>query len=284
MSTRVDLFSVVVPAYNAAESIGHQLEALIRQENAPPFEVIVADNRSTDGTAEAAQSFSDRLDIRVVPAFERQGVNCARNAGIRAARGEIVVLLDADDSARPGVLAAFAEAFAKEPALGIAGGILSTRDPATYEMERPQRYLPYAPGCIMAIRREVIDAIGVFDESFVGGHDEVDFCWRAQHAGFPIRLARGALLDRTDRPTPRSAFRQFRRYGATYIQLWVKHRDRGIPGGTVRGELQMLRKTLRRIPGLRSHDLQRRLDAAQAIGWNIGRWQGDLRYRTLGPR
>ncbi|MEV0869278.1 glycosyltransferase family A protein [Brachybacterium paraconglomeratum] len=274
----------MIPAYNAADTIGQQLEALICQESAPPFEVVVADNRSTDGTAEVARHFSNRLDIRVVPAFERQGVNCARNAGIQAARGEIVVLLDADDRARPGVLAAFADAFAKEPALGIAGGILSTRDPATYEMEHPQWYLPYLPGCIMAIRREVIDAIGGFDESFVGGHDEVDFCWRAQHAGFPIGLARGALLDRTDRPTPRSAFRQFRRYGATYIQLWVKHRDRGIPGSTVRGELQMLRKTLRRVPDLRSRDLPRRLDAAQAIGWNVGRWQGDLHYRTLGPR
>lgn len=167
VSGRVDHISVVIPAYNAADTIGHQLDALVRQEGAPPFEVVVADNRSTDGTAEAAQRFSDRLDIRVVPAFERQGVNCARNAGIRAARGEIVVLLDADDRAEPGVLAAFADTFAKDPALGIAGGVLSTRDLETYEMERPQQYLPYAPGCIMAIRREVIDAIGGFDEAFV---------------------------------------------------------------------------------------------------------------------
>lgn len=277
-------FSVVIPAYNAAATIGEQLGALARQEDAPQFEVVVADNRSTDGTADVAQRFSDRLDLRVVPAYERQGVNCARNAGIRAARGKIVVLVDADDRARPGVLAAFAEAFTEEPTLGIAGGILSTRDPETYEMERPQRYLPYVPGGIMAIRREVIDAIGGFDEAFVGGHDEVDFCWRAQHAGFEIGLARGALLERTDRPTPRSTFRQFRRYGATYVQLWAKHRDRGILGSTVRGELQMLRKTLRRVPDLWDRDMPRRLDAAQAIGWNVGRWQGDLRYRSLGPR
>lgn len=276
--------SVVIPAFNAAATIGDQLAALIDQESAPLFEVIVADNRSGDDTARAALSYSDRLDLRVVPAYERQGVNCARNAGISAAQGAIIVLLDADDRAHPHVLASFAEAFAQNPRLGIAGGILSTRDPETYEMERPQNYLPYVPGGIMAFRRSVIDAIGGFDESFVGGHDEVDFCWRAQHAGFEITLARGALLDRVERPTMRGAFRQFRRYGATYVQLWAKHRDRGIPGGTPRGEWQVMRKTLRGVPGLWAPDEQHRLAAARATGWTLGRWQGNLRHHVWGPR
>lgn len=276
--------SVVIPAYNAEATISDQLTALVDQENAPSFEVVVADNRSTDDTAGAAMRFADRLNIRVVPALERQGVNCARNAGIAASLGEVLVLLDADDRAHPQVLAAFTETFTQQPTLGIAGGILSTRDPETYEMEHPQGYLPYVPGGIMAIRREVIETIGGFDENFVGGHDEVDFCWRAQHAGFQIDLARDALLDRVDRPTARSAFRQFRRYGATYVQLWVKHRDFGIPGGSPRGELRMLGRSLSALPGLWNRDKRAQLETAQWIGWTVGRWQGNLHYRVWGPR
>ena len=229
------LFSVVIPAYNAAATIGEQLEALVCQESAPAFEVVVADNRSNDRTADAAMEYADRLNIRVVRAFERQGVNYARNTGIEASRGDIIVLLDADDRAQAEVLKAFSEAFARDPGLGIAGGLLSSHDQESFEMERPQGYLPYVPGGIMALRRAVYDSIGGFDEEFVGGHDEVDFCWRAQHAGFRIDLVREAVLDRTERQTLRGAFHQFRGYGSTYVQLWVKHRERGIAGSSPRG-------------------------------------------------
>ncbi|MGY5765691.1 glycosyltransferase [Brachybacterium sp. DNPG3] len=282
--TETPTVSVVIPAYNAAATLGIQLDALIAQEGAPRFEVVIANNRSTDRTADIAQSFSDRLDIRVVPAFDRQGVNCARNAGIAAAAADLVMLVDADDAVRPGAMRELYAAISADSEIGIAGGMLSSHDPDTYEIETPQRYLPYVPGGFMLLRREVFDATGGFDEAFVGGHDEVDFCWRAQHEGFKVILVKSALLDRVERPTSRGAFRQFKRYGFTYIQLWAKHRERGITGGTLRGEVRAARNLLRALPEFLSGPPERKLDAARMIGWTIGRWQGDLHFRVWGPR
>lgn len=275
--------SVVIPAFNAASTIACQLDALVTQGDAPPFEVVVADNRSTDATAEVAASYRGRLDIRVVAAHQRQGVNCARNVGIAAARGSIIVLLDADDRAAPGTLRALTRALEVTPTAGIAAGILSMHDPATFELERPQGYLPYAPGGFMAMRKSVYDTVGGFDEDFIGGHDEVDLCWRAQHAGFEIAIARDAHLERVERTTARDALRQFHRYGYTYVQLFAKHRDRGIMGSSPRQELTILKRVVKALPHLASEP-EKRLNASRFLGWHIGRWRGNLRFRTWGPR
>lgn len=276
--------SVVIPAFNAAGTIGRQIEALRRQVDAPLFEVIVADNRSTDATAQAARACAGGLDLRVVPAVERQGVNCARNAGVRAAQAPLIVLIDADDVIDPRALRAFADAAAASPGAGIISGVLSMHDPETFELERPQGYLPYAPGCLMAVRRAAFDAVGGFDESFVGGHDEVDFAWRVQHAGWDVALARGARLERIERSSPRGAFCQFQRYGYTYIQLYARHRARGIAGSSWRAERPLVKRVLRQLPRLRARSVADRIDAAGFIGWHIGRWTGDLRFRTWGPK
>jgi len=276
--------SVVIPAFNAAGTIGRQIEALRRQVDAPPFEVIVADNRSTDATAQAARACAGGLDLRVVPAVERQGVNCARNAGVRAAQAPLIVLIDADDIIDAHALRAFADAAAAEPTAGIIAGVLSMHDPATFELERPQGYLPYAPGGFMALRREAFDAVDGFDESFVGGHDEVDFAWRVQHAGWTVALARSARLERIERATARGAFPQFRRYGFTYIQLYARHRGHGIVGSSWRAERPVVKRVLRQIPRLWARSVADRIDAAGFIGWHIGRWTGDLRFRVWGPK
>jgi GT2 family glycosyltransferase len=280
----VPAISVVIPAYNAAATISDQLDALAAQRDAPTFEVVVADNRSTDETASVALRHRSALDLRVVPATRTQGVNCARNTGIAASRAPIVLLIDADDRIGEHALRAMYDKLAEHPEVGIVGGILSMHDPATYELEAPHGYLPYVPGGFMAMRRGVFDDVAGFDEDFVGGHDEVDFCWRAQHLGHEISIARSARLERVERPTASSSFRQFRRYGFSYVQLWVKHRERGIPGGSLRMEVRVLRHSLRSLPRLLSRDAARRRATAIAWGWVLGRWSGNLHFRVWGPK
>ena len=80
--------SVVIACYNAARTIGGQLESLARQEWSEPWEVIVADNGSTDGSAAIAEQYRSRLpSLRVVDASARRGQAYARNVGAKAARG-----------------------------------------------------------------------------------------------------------------------------------------------------------------------------------------------------
>jgi glycosyltransferase involved in cell wall biosynthesis len=97
--------SVVIPARNAADTIGVQLESLVRQRFDRPWEVVVVDNGSTDGTRAAVESFADRLPgLRIVDASERQGIGYARNRGVEAACGRLIAYCDADDAVSEGSL------------------------------------------------------------------------------------------------------------------------------------------------------------------------------------
>lgn len=276
--------SVVIPAFNAAGTIGAQLEALTRQVDAPTFEVVVADNRSTDNTADVAETFNGVLDLRVVPAFEYQGVNCARNAGISAARADCIVLIDADDVVSPRFLGEITAPLNGDPHLGIVGGAGDAGDGPETDLRICQGHLGYVLGAALAMRREVFDAVGGFDRRFVGGHDEVDFCWRAQHAGYGITVAPDAVFTYVQRSSDRDAFRQYRRYGFTYAQLYAKHRHHGITGGTLRSELRLLRGTVLDLPRFLRARGAERARMARGFGWTLGRWAGDIRFRVLAPR
>lgn len=84
-------FSIVIPAYNEEKFIGDCLDSLLRQDFGAPYEIIVVDNKSTDGTAAVAKS----RGVTVVRE-ERQGVCWARQRGTELANGEIIVSTDAD--------------------------------------------------------------------------------------------------------------------------------------------------------------------------------------------
>jgi glycosyltransferase involved in cell wall biosynthesis len=113
--------SVIIPVRNGEHVLGPQLEALAAQQVPVAFEVVIADNGSTDGTAALAESFRDRIPLlRVVDASIRPGINVARNAGARAALGELLLFCDADDLVQPGWIAAMWQASRTSPALGGA--------------------------------------------------------------------------------------------------------------------------------------------------------------------
>lgn len=85
--------SVVIPCYNGAGFLREALESAVSQTQ-PPREVIVVDDGSTDESAEVAATFGD--PVRVIRQAN-QGKSAARNTGIRAASGDLIAFLDADD-------------------------------------------------------------------------------------------------------------------------------------------------------------------------------------------
>jgi glycosyltransferase involved in cell wall biosynthesis len=90
------LVSVVTPVYNGEAFLRETLESIFAQDY-EPFEVIVVDDGSTDGSAAIARSYPAARYIRQ----HNQGPAAARNAGIAAARGEFLAFVDADDVALP---------------------------------------------------------------------------------------------------------------------------------------------------------------------------------------
>ncbi|WFR71785.1 glycosyltransferase family A protein [Prescottella defluvii] len=103
MSRTPALVSVVLPALNATPVIDVQLAALAGQDYPGEFEVIVADNGSTDGLARhlSGHPLAERLRLRRVDAGAAPGAAHARNVGVDAARGDFIVFCDADDQAHP---------------------------------------------------------------------------------------------------------------------------------------------------------------------------------------
>lgn len=109
--------SVILPAYNAAASIGDSIAAALGQ-GLRDFELIVVDDGSTDATPEILRGLSDpRLKVLTQP---NRGSYPARNAGIRAASGEFIAFLDADDLWTSDKLESQLTALRGQPQAGVA--------------------------------------------------------------------------------------------------------------------------------------------------------------------
>jgi glycosyltransferase involved in cell wall biosynthesis len=109
-------FSVIIPLYNKAERIESALRSVLDQQH-QAFEVIVVDDGSTDDGAQRVAAFTDPR-LRLLRQANG-GVSTARNRGIRAATGNYVAFLDADDYWTPGYLSAIAEVIGRFPGCGL---------------------------------------------------------------------------------------------------------------------------------------------------------------------
>ena len=113
--------SVIIPTYNRRHQIGIAIESVLSQENVE-IEVIVVDDGSSDGTGEwLGEAFPDPR-LRVLRNARKKGPAGARNTGILAAKGQLVALLDSDDSFLPGHLAESRDVFMRFPEVGLVFG------------------------------------------------------------------------------------------------------------------------------------------------------------------
>lgn len=275
--------SVIIPCYNAEEWIERQIDAVQAQLEARD-ELVLVDNRSTDGTRlllERAATADPR--IRVVSAPDRPGGNHARNRGLNAATGDLLVFCDADDLVRPGWLAALRGGL---DCCSLVGGLAIPVDTRGHRVAEDIA-LPaifggpaYPLAGNLGMRREVYETIGGFDESFVGGHDEADFGWRAAKAGFPACLVEEAKIEYVQRPTLKGTVQQRRHYGRTSVLLWTRHQDLADPHGvSLKGAVRAVIRELRLWRGVGSGTATQ--DEAASLGWSLGVLEGHLRYRVL---
>ncbi|MEZ6019211.1 MAG: glycosyltransferase family 2 protein [Planctomycetota bacterium] len=125
-------FSVVIPAYNREGTVGRAIESALAQSYAP-FEVIVVDDGSKDGTAAVIEAFGPPVTLIRQP---NGGAPVARNTGVRAAKGDWIAFLDSDDYWTPGHLERVAAAI--EGTGGAAHYYFTNIDMAENEGGRPQ--------------------------------------------------------------------------------------------------------------------------------------------------
>jgi glycosyltransferase involved in cell wall biosynthesis len=182
------LVSVIIPAYNQAEFLPETIQSVLNQTY-PHFEIIVVNDASTDNTDEVMARFSDPR-IRYLVHEQNQRLSAARNTGIRASKGEILFLLDADDLFHPEKLEAHVRFLQEHPEVGVSYNArfeLNHSANTIREMWRPPLAVglkdlllafPFAPSDTV-VRRDWAFKAGLFDPA-VGTAEDTDF---------PCRLA-----------------------------------------------------------------------------------------------
>jgi glycosyltransferase involved in cell wall biosynthesis len=165
--------SFVVPAYNESAELPATLRSIhnATRETGCNYEIVVVDDASTDDTAELAR----RLDARVVPISRRQ-IAAARNAGARAAEGEILIFVDADTHITPehvnGVLTALKENCAGGGARVLIGGGVPRWAKILVRVFSVFYFaLNLGAGAFLFTTRENFFAVGGFDEQYFAGEE-----------------------------------------------------------------------------------------------------------------
>jgi glycosyltransferase involved in cell wall biosynthesis len=175
--------SVIIPAYNAAPYISAAISSVLEQEY-EYLEIIVVDDGSTDGTAEVAATFGDRIRYFRIP---NSGPSAARNFGIAKATGKYVAFLDADDWWFPGkiktqldilkndTLVAFVcadwfngENGDEEKTSALSSGYKALHEPASFDLMLDENFVNTST---VVVERDKLIKNGLFNERLRGAED-----------------------------------------------------------------------------------------------------------------
>ena len=215
--------SLIIATYNRSQSLLRTLSSVVAQ-SAPAqlWECVVVNNNSTDDTIDVFARFAaenQAFNLRMVTETE-QGLSAARNCGIRASVGEIVAIVDDDETLESSYIESYIEFFDSFPTAMAAGGAVR----AVYEGSRPRWMSHYTERMIanpldldvvvtlfpknrvpaggnMAFRREVFERVGSFNprlgrngQSLIGG-EENDLFARLRGAGEQLYFVPNAAID-----------------------------------------------------------------------------------------
>lgn len=225
-------------------------------------EVLVVDNASADGSAEAVEARFP--EVRVIRNERNLGFAGGVNIGLRAAREDYVLLLNSDTLVRGDAIAQLLAYAETHLGAGIVGPRVLNEDgslqesrfrfPSLLNLFLAASYLyqlfPHSPrlnrerlggadtsrpgpvdavsGCCFLMRRELLERVGLLDEAFFMYAEETDLCWRARQAGYEVHYAPvGEIVHLgggSSRLARRRNFLEFRR---SILRFFAKHRGRG---------------------------------------------------------
>ncbi len=212
--------SIVIICWNDKKVIIDCLNSLTRENGSIECEVIISDNGSTDGSIELVRNTFK--DVKVLENGANLGFAKGNNAGIRAATGDYILILNPDTIVHPGALQKWVEFADRHPEAGAFGCRVLNQDGTYQGPARPfptivgdwiaalylrplalisrrfvsdtyfgwhggtQRQIAWQSGCCVMFRGQLLKQLGGFDEQFFYHFEEVDLCHRVWKAGFSI--------------------------------------------------------------------------------------------------
>lgn len=231
--------SVIIPCYNCATTLPAQLEALRGQNWEDGWEVILADNGSTDRSIAIAKKFKTSMPaLRVIQATGRKGYAHARNAAVAESSGDALLFCDGDDIVNSRWLSTMGNALRENRF--VAGRLVVTEINEEWTVQsRPEEmdfqrsgvlntfgYLPWASSSNMGIRRDLFEKVGGFNESMPALED-IDFCWRVQQKNVKLIPVEGSFVHYRLRKTYVGIFHQSLLYAENFVFLCKRYKPLG---------------------------------------------------------
>ncbi len=224
----IPVISAIVVNYNAGLLLRSCIDSLL---NCPlEIEIIVVDNASTDGSLDA---LSELPSIQIIRCTENKGFATACNMGVRASSSSFLLFLNPDCSFQPGTLARLLDVLRKDDNVGMVGGLLTNSDGSEqaggrravptpwrsfvrasglsrFEYRWPRLFfdfhmhnkpLPELPieveaisGACMLVKREALEGVGLWDDSYFLHCEDLDLCMRFRQNGFKILFVPDATI------------------------------------------------------------------------------------------
>ncbi|MBO4716237.1 MAG: glycosyltransferase [Verrucomicrobia bacterium] len=223
--------SVIVATRNGGRTLASCLRSLERLEY-PDYEVIVVNDGSTDDTEQIAKGFPK---VKLINHPRNQGLSVARNTGLKAAEGEIIVYTDDDCRVNEHWLNYLCDGLIHSDCVAVGGPnyqppedsavaravMASPGGPAAVLLT--DQIAEHIPGCNMAFWKWALEEIGGFDPIFMKAGDDVDVCWRIQQKGWKIAWQPAAFVWHARRNTVKAYLRQQYGYGEAESLLACKH-------------------------------------------------------------
>ncbi|MBD2201428.1 glycosyltransferase [Calothrix sp. FACHB-1219] len=220
--------SVVVPIYNGEADLPDLISCFLAQTYPQEqVEYLLVDNNSSDRTLNLLKTTAELSPLNIHPLSENQiqSSYAARNAGIRAAQGEIIVFTDADCRPQPQWLESLIQPFNQQNIVIVAGEI--TALPGKNILEKyadcqqtlsqkhtlSHPFCPYGQTANLAIRRIILEKVGLFRPYLTTGGD-ADICWRILKEKIGnLKFVPDAIVQHRHRTTLKELESQWRRYG-----------------------------------------------------------------------
>ncbi|MCM3001861.1 glycosyltransferase family 2 protein [Paenibacillus cellulositrophicus] len=210
MSTDTRMTSIIIPTYNGLPLLATCVGA-IRQYTDTPYEIIVVDNASTDGT----DHYCIKEGIPFISLPENRGFPIACNMGLAAAGGDDLLLLNNDVTVTANWLTNMLAALHSREDVGLVGPVTNAASgrqkvevafqnieefqqvAARNNQSDPSRWVEVNRiiGMCLLMKRDVLSRIGFLDEAFSPGHyEDDDYCYRARLAGYRLLVCGDALV------------------------------------------------------------------------------------------
>lgn len=281
------LVSVIIPAYNCVTTLGAQLQALGDQVFDAPWEIVVVDNGSTDGTQALVEQYRVAMpNLTMASALEMKNGAFARNRGAAVARGEVFLFCDGDDVVAPDWVSAMCQALRENDF--VVGQI----EVATLNADVPEKYgnngtsdsllnfLPYAIGSNMGVTRRAFESVGGFSTAYSRCMD-IEFSWRMQLAGYSLHEVSQAEVHYRYRDSPWAHWKTAFSFSRTHVALYKRFAMHGAKRLPIKQVLARYRGIVFGVFQMHKLTRRQRVGWAFEVGVSLGRLWGSVRYRTL---